>query len=92
MADDLQSWMAGRQPAVEAALRQQLRRAADAPPALVEAMAYSLLAPGKRLRPVLVLLANEACGGPEEAAAVVVGASSVHGVAGPGVDVARRMP
>ena len=32
-------------------------------PALAEAMAYSLLAPGKRLRPMLCLLACEAAGG-----------------------------
>jgi geranylgeranyl diphosphate synthase, type II len=38
------------------------------PPALREAMAYSLLAGGKRLRPVLVLIACEACGGSVEAA------------------------
>ena len=31
-------------------------------------MRYSLLAPGKRLRPLLVLLATEACGGQIEAA------------------------
>ena len=31
-------------------------------------MRYSLLAPGKRLRPLLVLLAAEACGGQIEAA------------------------
>ncbi|HTN04557.1 MAG TPA: farnesyl diphosphate synthase [Planctomycetaceae bacterium] len=35
----------------------------DCPSRLQEAMAYSLLAGGKRLRPVLVLLACEACGG-----------------------------
>lgn len=33
------------------------------PPRLQEAMSYSLLAGGKRLRPVLVLLSCEACGG-----------------------------
>ncbi len=33
------------------------------PEALGEAIRYSLLAPGKRLRPMLVLLAAEACGG-----------------------------
>ena len=32
-------------------------------PVLVEAMRYSLLSPGKRLRPLLVLMAAEACGG-----------------------------
>jgi geranylgeranyl diphosphate synthase type II len=35
---------------------------------LREAIAYSLLAPGKRLRPLLVLLACEAAGGRDEAA------------------------
>jgi len=33
------------------------------PPALLDAMRYSLLAPGKRVRPILVALAAEACGG-----------------------------
>ncbi len=36
---------------------------AGSPPAIVEAMSYSLLAPGKRLRPMLVILACEATGG-----------------------------
>ena len=40
----------------------------DCPDRLREAMAYSLLAGGKRLRPILVLLACEACGGSIEAA------------------------
>jgi len=39
------------------------RGGSDCPAQLREAMAYSLLAGGKRLRPVLVLLASEACGG-----------------------------
>jgi len=39
------------------------RLSANAPPALAEAMGYSLLAPGKRLRPLLVMLACEAAGG-----------------------------
>ncbi len=39
------------------------RRAGECPPRLQEAMEYSLLAGGKRLRPLLVLLACEACGG-----------------------------
>lgn len=38
------------------------------PAALSEAMRYSLLAPGKRMRPILVLLACEACGGQERVA------------------------
>ena len=40
----------------------------DCPEMLREAMAYSLLAGGKRLRPILVLLACEACGGSIEVA------------------------
>lgn len=42
--------------------------AQDCPPRLREAMQYSLLAGGKRLRPLLVLLTAEACGGSLEAA------------------------
>ena len=38
------------------------------PPRLAEAMRYSLLAGGKRLRPVLCLMAAEACGGDVKAA------------------------
>ena len=38
------------------------------PEKLRKAIAYSLLAPGKRLRPILVLMATEACGGSVEAA------------------------
>src|SRR5690348_13712017 len=56
------------QEAVEAALRGYLPPAGDCPPRLREAMEYSLLAGGKRLRPVLTLLACEACGGPAPAA------------------------
>jgi geranylgeranyl diphosphate synthase, type II len=38
------------------------------PPHLAEAIRYALLGPGKRLRPQLVLLAAEACGGTAEQA------------------------
>src|SRR5262245_48652782 len=58
-----------RRAAVEQAMRTWLGRITrDAPPPLVEAMGYSLLAPGKRLRPLLVLLSAEACGGSVESA------------------------
>jgi geranylgeranyl diphosphate synthase, type II len=49
----------------------RLRAAVDLPgcPAqLAEAMRYSLLAPGKRLRPMLVMMAVNACGGEEQQA------------------------
>jgi len=57
-----------KQVLVEEHLRRALRCASACPPALMEAMSYSLLAPGKRLRPILVLMANEACGGLDAAA------------------------
>ncbi len=53
---------------VNAALEKCVIQGPDCPPRLQEAMSYSLLAGGKRLRPVLVLLACEACGGDPEAA------------------------
>lgn len=48
---------------VETALTGYLRLGPDCPPRLNESVSYSLLAGGKRLRPLLVLLACEACGG-----------------------------
>lgn len=47
---------------VEAALSESLRRV-EWPESLRSAVEYSLMAGGKRLRPVLVLLASEVCGG-----------------------------
>jgi geranylgeranyl diphosphate synthase type II len=48
--------------AVEAYLREVLARQGDAPGRLVEAIEYSLMAGGKRLRPTLVLQSAKACG------------------------------
>ncbi|MBL8852257.1 MAG: polyprenyl synthetase family protein [Planctomycetaceae bacterium] len=48
---------------VEAQLDRYVTFPDDCPARLQEAMRYSLLGGGKRLRPVLVLLASEACGG-----------------------------
>jgi geranylgeranyl diphosphate synthase type II len=53
---------------VNVRLERDIAQAPGVPPRLREAMAYSLLAGGKRLRPILVLLATEACGGEVEAA------------------------
>ncbi len=53
---------------VEERLRASLERGPDCPDRLREAMAYSLLGGGKRLRSLLVLMACEACGGDVEAA------------------------
>jgi geranylgeranyl diphosphate synthase, type II len=55
-------------PRVDAALDAYTRLGEDCPAKLREAMRYSLLAPGKRLRPMLALLAAETCGGQIEAA------------------------
>lgn len=48
---------------IDAVLKSAIEFGADCPPRLQQAIAYSLLAPGKRLRPQLVLMAAEACGG-----------------------------
>jgi geranylgeranyl diphosphate synthase type II len=63
LADDLNQYLHERQALVEDRLRSALRGGEGCPEGLAEAMRYSLLAPGKRLRPVLVILAAEACGG-----------------------------
>ena len=63
MTQDLQGYLREKQALVDERLRQILDAVTDCPGALVEAMRYSLLAPGKRLRPKLVILAAEACGG-----------------------------
>ncbi len=55
-------------PLIEAALERYSDLGEGCPPRLKEALRYSLLAPGKRLRPILVLLATEACDGSIEAA------------------------
>lgn len=67
MAFDLDQYMRERAALVEHALGQTVK-AVDGPATrLFEAMRYSLLAGGKRLRPVLALAACEAVGGAREA-------------------------
>jgi geranylgeranyl diphosphate synthase type II len=61
---ELDRW---REP-IDAALSRFTQFDADCPAHLAEAIRYALLAPGKRLRPQLVLMAAEACGGTVEAA------------------------
>jgi geranylgeranyl diphosphate synthase, type II len=53
----------GLTPRIEEALHGYLAPDPDCPPVLYEAMRHVLMGPGKRLRPLLVLLAAEACGG-----------------------------
>jgi geranylgeranyl diphosphate synthase type II len=59
----LEPYLAERKGAVEAALAAHLSHCQAAPARLREAMAYSLLAGGKRLRPILALAACDAVGG-----------------------------
>ncbi|TWU23825.1 Farnesyl diphosphate synthase [Bythopirellula polymerisocia] len=53
---------------IEAALSAAVQFDSDCPDRLREAIEYSLLAPGKRLRPQLVLMACDVCGGDIRAA------------------------
>lgn len=53
---------------IEQALDQYTRCDNDCPAPLRDAMRHSLLGPGKRLRPLLVLMASQACGSDYEAA------------------------
>src|SRR5687767_9817459 len=57
LGDAFKAWSA----AVDRDLDRRLGDRLDCPPRLREAMRYSVFAGGKRLRPLLVLLANEAC-------------------------------
>jgi geranylgeranyl diphosphate synthase type II len=68
LADDLSDYLRAKRARVETHLERALRPGDGCPPALLEAMRYSLLAPGKRLRPLLVVLAAEACGGRDDEA------------------------
>jgi geranylgeranyl diphosphate synthase type II len=63
---DLQGYLAAMRQRVDAALESHLDGSAGAPP-LVRAMHYSVMAGGKRLRPVLCIAAAEAVGGSADA-------------------------
>jgi geranylgeranyl diphosphate synthase, type II len=55
-------------PAIEEALQSACKFDDHCPARLAEAIRYALLAPGKRLRPALVLMAARACGSDTEVA------------------------
>ncbi len=64
---------------IEDALQTCLPPAETDPAALHQAMRYSLLAGGKRLRPVLCLAAAEACGGdPQKALSLACAVECIH--------------
>jgi geranylgeranyl diphosphate synthase type II len=64
---DVKQILTGHGGRVEQFLRQFLSSRASAPPPLMEAIEYSLLAGGKRLRPTLVLESARACEHQDEA-------------------------
>lgn len=63
---DLKAYLDARRRSVEAALDRLLPETTAQPSELHESIRYSVLAPGKRLRPTLVIAAAEAVGGQEE--------------------------
>jgi geranylgeranyl diphosphate synthase type II len=64
----IQDAIAATAHAVDVALDRYAPGPGRCPAKLAEAIRYSLLAPGKRLRPILVLWSAEACGRPAERA------------------------
>ncbi len=63
---DLQQEMKERCAYIEAALEKAVPQQGEFPPVIYDAMRYSLLAGGKRLRPMMLLAACEAVGGRKE--------------------------
>jgi geranylgeranyl pyrophosphate synthase len=59
---ELEPWLAAKRAGIDQLLDARLPQTSDDPGRLVGAMRYSLLAPGKRLRPILALAAIEAVG------------------------------
>lgn len=68
MSFDLHAYLKSKQAVVEHRLAELLAAETDIPATLLEAMRYSLMAPGKRLRPCLVFMACEAAGGGDDSA------------------------
>jgi len=60
---NLKAYLRDRRALVEAALDRYLPPATQRPQRLHEAIRYSVLAPGKRIRPILVIASAEAVGG-----------------------------
>ncbi len=65
---DIRRSLQERRAKIDDGLRNALRHAAGCPSALRAALEYGLLGPGKRLRPLLVVLGAEAVGGSKESA------------------------
>jgi geranylgeranyl diphosphate synthase, type II len=71
----LDTWLAQKRAEVDALLDAELPQPDDDPGRLIEAMRYSLLAPGKRLRPILALAAAESVGAQADEAVRLAAAS-----------------
>ena len=63
VVNDLQEYLTARRTAIDAALLSALPSPPSCPPAVADAMRYSISAGGKRLRPILCLASAEAVGG-----------------------------
>lgn len=74
MFDELTDYLKQHRAAVDTHLADVVHRLESWPGSLRAAVEHSLLAPGKRLRPLLVLLAAEAAGGSADAALHAAGA------------------
>lgn len=79
LSEGLAAILAERRRQVDGALERWLPVQGDHPPKVHEAMRYSVFAGGKRLRPILALLACEAVGGdPENAMPAAAALEMIH--------------
>ncbi|HYB72140.1 MAG TPA: polyprenyl synthetase family protein, partial [Candidatus Sulfotelmatobacter sp.] len=79
LPEGLAAILVERRQRVDEALERWLPLQGDHPPKIHEAMRYSVFAGGKRLRPILALLACEAVGGnPEDALPAAAALEMVH--------------
>jgi len=75
---DLDSYLTSQKKRINRAL-ESLLKTSDKPDRILEAMTYSLMAEGKRIRPVLCVAAAEAAGGnPEDALPAACALEMVH--------------
>ncbi len=77
-APDFARYLDARRQDVETALDEALPRPPSCPPLLAEAMRYSLMAGGKRLRPILTLAAAEAVGGADARVSAMPAACAIE--------------
>ncbi|TWT96377.1 polyprenyl synthetase family protein [Neorhodopirellula pilleata] len=75
----IDSQLAPFRASIEESLAKACQFADGCPPRLADAIRYSVLAPGKRLRPALVMMAAEACGGSiDDARPAAVAVEMIH--------------